>query len=83
MAALKKTPAGTIGAYHHNKGIAIGIHGARNTVSLEYNEQTGKIELLIMEEALKTQNIDIKIVDTNWNPKTITEDELFEWDDIK
>ena len=67
MNTLNKQPLGTIGAFRHDKGIAMGIYGKGNCVSLEYDEKTKKNVLLINDSLL--DDIEIKHVDPEWNPK--------------
>lgn len=62
MATMNKTPLGTISAYRWSNGISAGLYGKGNFVSVEYNEETNKIELIINDDKLKEQNIIVKHV---------------------
>lgn len=66
MSTLNKTPKGTIGAFRWDNGIAMGLHGKGNCISLEYNKESDKLELLIVDEEIEKQNIIIKHVNKDW-----------------
>jgi hypothetical protein len=65
MNTLNKQPLGTIGAFRHNYGIAFGIYGKGNCVSLEYDPKTNKNVLLIKDSSIG--DIEVRHVDNNWN----------------
>mgnify|MGYP007032384737 CR=1 FL=1 len=66
MNTLNKQPKGTIGAFRHNMGIAMGIYGEGNCVSLEYDPKSEKNVLLINDDFLG--NIELKHTDSKWKP---------------
>ena len=66
MAVMTKTPQGTISAFRYTNGIAGGIYGKDNCVSLEYNNETGNLEILLMDDRIKEQGFIVKHVDKNW-----------------
>lgn len=67
MATLRKTNAGTVGAWPHNTGIACGIRGKYNCISIE--EQNGKIVVLLNDDQLDADDIKVIHTDKNWNRK--------------
>lgn len=69
MRTLKKTNAGTIGAWSHNTGIACGILNSQNCISIEENE--GKIVILVNDDQIQKDNIEIIHTDENWNKKKL------------
>lgn len=69
MAYMKSTPDGTIGAFIHQNGIACGIYGKGNCISLEYNHETHQLELLLMDNRINEQNFVIKHVNREWKEK--------------
>ena len=68
MNTLNKQPLGTIGAFRHNTGVAMGIYGNGNCVSLEYDGRDNKNKLLINDTNLG--DIEMMYVDAKWNPVT-------------
>ena len=74
MNTLNKQPLGTIGAFRHDTGIAMGIYSEGNCVSLEYDGKTNKNVLLINDDFLG--NIEVKHTDAEWNPKSDVERKL-------
>lgn len=62
MATMTKTPLGTISAHRWDNGISAGLYGKENFISIEYNELTKNIELIINDDKLKEQNIVVKYV---------------------
>ena len=76
MNLLCKTPQGTIGAFHFTapyedvplvKGIACGINGKGNFLSLEYDKEKGKLQLLLNRELMEKQGFELIFVDDKWN----------------
>ena len=71
----KVTPTATVGAWRHENGVAMGIVGKENCVSLEYNPDAQQIELLIMDERIAENSIVVRHVDKNWKEVSHPEDE--------
>lgn len=71
MYVLNRQPLGTIAAFRHDTGIAMGIYKKGTCVSLEYDEKTKKNILLINDDHLG--DIEVKHTDSNWNIKSNTE----------
>lgn len=66
MATMNKTPKGTISAFRFSNGIACGIYGEGNFISLEYDEKECKLKVLLIEEEMKNQGFELIYVDNKW-----------------
>lgn len=66
---LNKTPLGTIAAKRWDNGITMGFYGLDSVLSLEYNHETNKIELLLNDTYLNIHDVDVFHVNEDWSKK--------------
>ena len=69
-ATMNNTPKGIILSKPWEHGITIGIYGYIPIASLEYDENTDKIVLLLNDDAITNSDITILHTDKKWNIKT-------------
>jgi len=63
MTTMCKTPNGTIGAFRWEKGIALGVYGKGNFISLEYDKERDELVVLVNKDKMARQGFKLRFVD--------------------
>lgn len=71
MMIMNKTPNGTICANRWENGIAMGIYGRENGISLEWDSKEKKFKLLIKDQWLKENGVEVKFVNEQWRESDV------------
>lgn len=66
MTTMCKTPKGTIAAFRWNNGIALGIYGKGNFISLEHDREKDELLILVNKSEMERQGFKLKFVGNDW-----------------